>query len=342
MNRILALLLLSLIAGACTVYKEYPIEIYKPGIIAVPPEADNVVIVSRNFKYSSDTLFHHLQKDFQLKKASGDPETLDSMLVNLSMKELGKNLKYNNTFNEIHVIPELFKRHSGEKLPALDYNITDKIAAATNSDLLISLETFSCFYSEYPASEQIPGESNEVVTVAVWAVYNPRTQDLIERKTMIDTVLWSDYNNSNANFRHNNQLPSRITALQIAAQMAGENYSKRFTASWETANRLYSIPPLPDFAAADKLVQQEKWDDAIVLWRRYADDSNGKMAINARYNLALAYEMKDELDSARKWLESAQQIASDYRSKNDLEMIRHYQKLLTERQNDILKLNPIE
>ncbi len=38
------------------------------------------------------------------------------------------------------------------------------------------------------------------------------------------------------------------------------------------------------------------------LWKRYADDKNGKMAINARYNLALAYEMKDDLDTAWKWL----------------------------------------
>lgn len=327
-----------LLLGSCTIYKNYPIEIYQPGIISVPPETNKVAIVHRNFKYNTDTLLHYYQSDFELKKASNDPQNLDSILVNLSMNELGKNLQNNTPIREIHVFAELFSPHRADKLPALDFDIIGQIASATNSDLLISLETFSCFYSEY--SGRMPGKtnSNEVITVAVWAVYNPSRQQLIERKTMIDTLVWTA-STTTETLRGNTQLPARSTALQIAAQMAGENYSKRFMSSWKTVNRLYSIPPLPDFAAADELIQQEKWDEAIALWKRYTDDSNGKMAINARFNLALAYEMKDDLYTAQKWLQAAQQIASDYRSKDDMEMIRHYQTLLTKRQNEIKKLN---
>ncbi len=338
MKKLIPFILAILTLASCTVYKEYPIEIYQPGVIPVPPETDNVAIVYRNFKYKNDTLQHYYQDDFRLKKAKNEPANLDSVLVNLCIEELAKNLKEKNAFNNIHIFPELFSLHYGEKLPALDFNTVNKIAETTDADLLVSLETYSYFYSEYSSTEQTPGKSNEVITAAIWAVYNPNTQKLIEHKAMIDTIFWNGYDN-NGNYQRKSKLPPRITALKIASQLAGENYSKRFFASWQTVNRMYSVPPLPDFAAADEYVQKGEWDNAIMLWKRYADDSSGKMAINARYNLALGYEMKDDLETAQKWLIAAQQIAADYKSKEDLKMILQYRKLLAKRLNDVAKLN---
>lgn len=341
MKRLIPALLILMFFGACTVYKEYPIEIYQPGEIPVPPETNTISIVYRNFKYSNDTLLHYYQDDFRLKKARQDPKNLDSVLVNISMQELAKNLKEQNAFGEIHIYPELFKTHYGDKLPRLNTDVVQKIASTTNSDLLVSLETYSSFYSEYSANAERPTKSNEVITAAVWAVYNPSTNALLEHKTMIDTIFWNGYDNQGNTIR-NNKLPPRITALKIAAQMAGENYAKRFFASWQNTKRIYSVPPLPDFAAADEYVQKGEWDNAILLWRRYAEDDAGKMAINARYNLAFAYEMKDDLETAQKWLVAAQQIAQDYRSKEDLKLIIQYRSVIQKRLDDIALLNANE
>lgn len=331
-------ILLFLLTASCTVYKDYQIEVYRPGVIAVPPDAKNVAIVYRNFKYNNDTLHHFYQDDFRLKRAKNDPADLDSLLANLTMQELAKNLKENNAFNEIRIFPELFKLHRGSKLPVLDIEMVDKIASTADADLLVSLETYSYFYSEYSETDQFPTPSNEVITAAAWAVYDPIDKKLLERKTMIDTVFWNSYDDQ-GNYQRNSHLPPRLTALKIASQMAGENYAKRFFASWQTVNRMYSIPPLPDFAEADVYVQKGEWDNAILLWRRYADDSNGKMAINARYNLALAYEMKDNLETAEKWLIAAQQLATSYRSKEDLKMIMQYRNILNKRIREINQLN---
>ena len=127
--------------------------------------------------------------------------------------------------------------------------------------------------------------------------------------------------------------------MRIASQLAGESYTKRFIASWETVNRMYSIPPLPDFSEAAYYVEEGKWDNAINLWRKYATDKNGKMAINARYNLALAYEMKDDLETAAKWIAAAKKLALEFRSKEDLKIILLYQKILDKRVKDIQRLN---
>ncbi len=340
MNRLLLFGFILATITSCTVYKDFPIDVYQPGEIAIPPDAENVAVVYRNFKYNGDTLQHYYKDDYQLRKVKKDPQNLDSILVNICVNELAKNLKENNTFTNIHIFPDLFKPHMASKLPALNSDVVEKVTETTRTDLLISLETYSYFYSEYSSTPENPSKSNEVITAAVWAVYNPYTQKLLERKTMIDTIFWNNYDDS-GNYQRKGKLPPRITALKIASQMAGESYSKRFFASWQTVTRMYSIPPLPDFAAAEECVNKGEWDDAILLWKRYASDDNGRMAINARYNLALAYEMKDDIDSAQKWLNAALQIATDYNSREDLKMILNYQKILAKRQKDILRLNQL-
>ena len=322
---------------SCTVYKEYPIEVYKPGVISVPPNVKNIALISRNFKYQNDTLQHFYKDDNQLKKAKGDPKNLDSVLVATCLNELAGNLKSKGNYNRIHIFPEVFKPHTSTKLPALDFDLISKLTTETETDLLISLETYSYFYSEYTADAGVP-KSREVVTANVWAVYDPAAKKILERKTLIDTVFWNSYDEQ-GNLQKNSKLPPRLTALKIASQMAGENYSKRFVASWQTVKRMYSIPPLPDFEAAEKYLLKGDWDNAILLWKRYAADKNGKMAINARYNLALAYEMKDDFESAVRWLAAAQQIATGYKSRDDIKMIAAYQKVLDQRVKEVERLN---
>jgi hypothetical protein len=338
MNRFLLIIFIfSILISSCTVYKEYPIDIYKPGEVAVPPNVENVALVYRNFKYKGDTLQHYYKVDNRLKKAKKDPGNLDSLLANYCLKELASNFKSKNTFDRIHIFPGVFKAHSGKKLPALDFRLVNKISQTTETDLVISLETFSYFFSEYSQQNNSP-KSREVITASVWAVYDPLAKKILERKTMIDTLFWNGYNEEGKVLKKSN-MPPRPMALKIASQLSGENYSKRFFASWQTVNRIYSVPPLPDFEQAAKFVDAGKWDDAIEIWKRYATEDNGKMAINARYNLALAYEMKDDILTSWKWLNAAEKLATDYKSKEDIKMILQYKKILAKRKKDIDRLN---
>lgn len=181
---------LMLAVTSCTVYKEYPIDVYKPGVIAVPSNVKNIALIYRNFKYQNDTLQHFYKDNNMLRRAKGDPENLDSILVNYCLNELATNLKSKNIYNQIRIFPEVFKPHSSSNLPPIDFELIDKLTSATETDLVISLETYSYFYSEYSADAGVP-KPREVVTANVWAVYDPLSNKIIERKTMIDTLYWN-------------------------------------------------------------------------------------------------------------------------------------------------------
>ena len=335
-NIFLAILLVTIVS-ACTVYKEYPIDVYRPGEIPIPSNAKNVALIYRNFKYPGDTLQHFYKDNYHLKRSRFNGN-LDSILVKTCLNELAKKFKEKNTFNQVQILPyDLFKRHASEKLPVLKFDLVQKIASSSHSDLLISLETYSYFFSEYSQNYDNP-PSNEVITATVWAVYDPVRERVIERKALIDTIYWNGYDQQ-GNYQRGYKLPPREAALKIASQLAGENYAKRFFASWQTVNRTYSVPPLPDFSDAANYIDQGKWDSAIRLWEKYASDKSGKLAISARYNLALAYEMKDDFDMATQWLNAAQDLAVQYRNKEDLKMILSYREILQKRKKDIEKLN---
>ncbi len=332
--RFLPAMLLLLLFSSCTVYREYRIEVYKPGELVIPPQKENAALIYRNFKYQGDTLQHFYRKENQLIRVN-DPHNLDSILINVCLNELAINLKNNNVFNEVPIFPyHTFDRHVGDNLTPLPEELIARLSQDATADLLITLETLSTFFSTYPETFDTP-HTNEVVTIAVWGIYDPEKHIRIEQKTMIDTIYWNGYD-TEGNLRQNYKPPPRHTALELASAMAGESFAKRFYASWQTESRMYSVPPLPDFSNAAVYLEEEKWDEAIVLWQKYIDDRNGKMAIDARYNIALAFEMKDDLNAARKWLASAYELAQSYRSKNDLQMIQLYQKTLDRRQKEIL------
>ncbi len=339
MNRSSLLFIVTLaLFSACTVYKEYPIEVYKPGEVNISPDAPYVALIYLNFKYPGDTLQHYYKNDFELYRAKNDPEDLDSIMVTACLNELAKNLKNNSSFEQVKVFPySSFDPHTADHLPELPQQLVEQLTSSTGSDVLISLETFSYFFANYPEDANIPA-SNEVITAAVWGIYDAAQEQLLERKTFIDTVFWNGYDNQ-GNYQKGYRPPPRLKALEIASALAGENYAKRFHASWQTVERMYSVPPLPDFSDAAYFFEEGKWDKAIALWKKYAGGDNGKLAIYARYNLALGYEMKDDIDLAARWLKAAYNQARKYRNRDEMNMIRKYQKALEIRRKEIKRLN---
>lgn len=332
--------ILFLAISSCTLYKELPIEIYEPSESTLPAHANKALFVYRNFKYNNDTLIHYYTKDKRLHRINNDPPYLDSMLAWTALSKTAQNLKTQNVCTEIQTAPGLFKSHRGKKMQALSPDFIQHTGNLYNCDLIISLEMLSCFYNEYSWETMDDGPACEVITATIWAIYDVQHLKLLERKTLIDTIFWNQYDEQ-GNYQAGLLLPPRLEALKIAAELVGENYAQHFYGHWQKVKRQYSVPPLPDFAEAEKYALENEWDKAIGLWQRYAGDEQGRMAINARYNLALAYEMKDDLETANRWIDAALQLATEYRSKEDIRLILTYKKVLHKRLQDLQKLENV-
>ena len=60
--------------------------------------------------------------------------------------------------------------------------------------------------------------------------------------------------------------------------------------------------------------------------------------MRSAYNIALYYELKDDLDQAMEWIDKAEALAKGTNA-SDKQLIAYYQASLTQRKADISKLN---
>src|SRR5690606_31844409 len=123
---------------ACTIYKEYPIEVYQPEEIAVPSESTSAAIFYRNFRYPADTLQQFFKTDGQLIKAKNNPYNSDSLHTVTCLNELALHLKNNNVFDEVAVLPyAAFEKHSGDQLTPLPPSLIRQLASDAVADFMI-------------------------------------------------------------------------------------------------------------------------------------------------------------------------------------------------------------
>ncbi len=330
------IILLLLIASSCTVYKDYPIDILSPAEVDLANNIQNIAVLSANFRPMRDTSMYYYSDYEKVNLSSETQNLLHMMMTSRSLKSFSQAVSLNERFANIEVMPYNYvPLHFGDSLLAFTPAYIKEICDAYHVDAVVVLEVLSFKYSEFGTVYRSSPETNEVSTIALWRIYNPTNNAFLDQKIMIDTVFW----NSNEDTWETLNAPNMNIACGIAAEIAGENYAKRITSNWEKVNRMYLVPPLEDFKKADGYLNEGKWENAIQLWGKYTDKKYGKLAIHANYNMALAYEMKDEIDQALKYINKSLEQVISLRSNKDIMMVSKYQMVLNERKADLAKLN---
>jgi len=88
----------------------------------------------------------------------------------------------------------------------------------------------------------------------------------------------------------------------------GKKASNHLSPRWETQQRGFYSSGNYQFMEASEFVRNEKWGDAIKLWKYVFEHSNDRIKVRAAYNLALASEIYGDYDSAKDWLDRAFRI----------------------------------
>jgi len=319
--------------SACTVYQTVPIEIFRPEEARLPSGASRIGWLYRNFKYAGDTLQHYYRDGDQLRRdLPGKRMNIDSLAAAACLTAASRSFSENGISGEAVFFPlDIMPRVTGEKLSPLPPSLMMKLAQPAKAGIIISLETFSWFYSRFPGDSQ-SAEARQVELAGVWAVYDAVTGKLRETKSMVDTVYWDAAESGN------DKLPPRIPAIELAAEHFGEKYARRFYSEWLTTDRLLVIPPLEEFRMAAEMAGKQDWEGAREIWERYAGDRFGKLAITACYNLALDAEIHDKLNDAGKWISRASALAATYHNRKEMELVNSYQTILTRRREEIRRL----
>ncbi len=300
--RSLGVSFIGLVLTSCLTTQSVPIDQLEPGKVLLPAQVRKVTLISRNFKFSIDTLGRYTNLNFQLIKGENKENlVLDSIAVTKSLEDLRKALLESGQFDEVFVYPyNTIKPHSGVRESPLSAGFIHSLCAESETNAVISLEMLSFFYSRHKGTQghEISAEANVKIT-ALWSVYTPDSDNPADRYTHSEVISWNKNNCKVIN--HKFKLPGRKEAISMASGIAARNYSKRIVPNWVESSRVLIGYNNPDFDKALSLALKNKWKEASGIWEKYTGSTNPRCAGVAALNEAIAQEMLGDYDKATFW-----------------------------------------
>lgn len=112
------------------------------------------------------------------------------------------------------------------------------------------------------------------------------------------------------------------TILKEASEYAGVLPVKHLLPHWKEVYRYYFDGGNVEMRDAGVCVREEDWQGAAELWQVAYDKKKGKSKMRAAYNLALFYEMQNDFEKAKEYLEVAAGLVPE--TTFDYQLISHY------------------
>ena len=338
-DRILGLSIVGLFLTSCLTTQSVTIDQMEPGKVPLPPQIRKVALISRNFKFSIDTLGNYWNLNFRLTRGNKeDNHKLDSLGVTKSLEELRKTLLESGRFDEVFVYPyNSIKPHIGVKELPLSSSFIQSLCTESETDAVISLEMLSFFYSRHngTSSHEIRGGANAKVT-AIWSVYTPKKEGFVDRFTQSEVIRWSEQIEQQN--KQKNILPGRSEAISLACRIAAKNYSKRIVPYWTESTRILLGLDNPEFTRAIALAHNNKWKAASSIWEKYAKGTRPRIAGIAALDYAIAQEMLGDFEKALVWSSRSVQLL---KSGEAGRIARGYAAILYERKLKAASLNTL-
>ena len=340
LSRYLWLFVAGLALTSCITTHSVPIDQMEPGKIPLPAQVRKVALISRNFKFSIDTLSGYWNLNFRLKKGNKfENQVIDSLAVTKSLEDLRKVLLESGRFDEVFVYPyKAIKPHSGVREMPLSSSFIQSLCAESETDAVISLEMLSSFFSRHngTSGQEIKAEASTKVT-AIWSVYTPKSDGPMERFTHTEVVRW---NEDDPGLKGKNQeLPERKEAIPIACGIAAKNYSKRIVPYWTESARVLVCLDNPEFEKALSYAMKSKWKEASTIWEKYSTNPNKKSCGVASLDNAIAQEILGDYNKALFYSDKSVKLLT---SGEAGKIARAYSAILHERSDKAAKLNTLQ
>lgn len=306
-------ILMLVIFASCSSSKKLVIEIPIKGQKELPSSIQSLTIITRTIDDQyEDTEKDSIQKIFYQKNFKCDTIINDIRAVDTTLKALGELLYESGRYD--FVIPEerfYSPRRNAYLNMEMDWEEVKRICNTYETDALLSLENFKTKVITNYKRESIysPGEDAfilihyayiGVVYEAFFRVYDPSLERVISIDILRDTLLWEKGD------IHIGELFRELTPIKTALMEAGIaialDYSEKLGRNWQQTTRDFYFGGNSDLKHAATLVQNDKWEQAMTVWKELSNTAKSKsVKSKAELNLAVAYELEGDLPEAIRW-----------------------------------------
>ena len=309
--------------GSCSGIKYLTVETHEPAQVILPPNVLKITVVN-NVVQQPDDIGHNLKKigskEIDREKASSDSISIfytEALTQFLNEEDYFQWVTLYN--NPLRNDKDFFQEQG------LDPQIMNRIREETGADAIISLDKLLIetrkrehFKQQGYIYGDLTGNINSIVRV-----YLPTLEGKIPVVQYLDSLKWEGFDIQDGNAYAEVMLPSREEAMKILAVRAAEKMSYVFAPHWERQDRWFYTLPNSKMREGEVSAEKAEWLQAIEKWETFYNSQSKKInKAKAANNIALAYEMLDDMETSFKWAEEANNLFNESTSPNSLERRR--------------------
>ncbi len=214
------------------------------------------------------------------------------------------------SWDEVKALCDTFKT---DAVVSIDHFRTRVITTYNKEDYFVPFE--NTFSSRSTATMKVGFET-------VIRIYDPAAEKIRNRFILRDTLYWED---SAADI---NELFGRFTPVKQALTETGVavalELSHQISPVWHEEKRWLYESGGPEMKKAAQLARSGQWEQAVPLWKKTAENSKSKsLKSKAEFNLALAYEMLDDLETSISWALKSYETMYRTNTYNYLELLKN-------------------
>ncbi len=331
-----------LLLSSCAGIKYLTVETREPAQVTLPADVLSVIVVN-NVIQQPDEIGHNTkrlgQSDLLKEKAASDSISI------FYTEALAQFLDEEDYFRQVHYLQEPLRDDTDFFQEFLILPETmNTILSKTGADAIISLDKL-ILQTEKREHFKQQGYSYGALTGKIHSilrVYLPTMEGKIPAVQYTDSIRWEGFDIQDEQVYAEAMLPSREEAMKILAVKAAEKMTYVFAPHWEMQDRWYYTLPHSLMREGETFAKAAEWAKAMEKWEAFYNVRSGKTdKAKAAANIALAYEMMDDMDKAFEWATTANDLFIQATAANSLERRRSllYKKEIERRRSTSNKLN---
>jgi len=295
------LMALVLALQGCTGSKSYvSFEVMEPAKITYPEQVQKV-----GYLTAAPITVHSFPVN---NRSELDPVSLriiDTIVVNNVFKGFSEGKQFADlSFLEDVTKLSARKRGTSERRALIDESLRQKAFREFDLDALIVLEYYTIGIYKSPARfDFMMGEYIQEFrfqSELLWRIYTEGGEQPVDEYLAKDTLYYVNSESMPAS-----QYVDATDVLRDGSAEIGFRYGLRHIPKWKEVSRVVfrgSQKPLKDAAIH---TDQGEWDKAAEVWTANTENEDRKLAAKANHNLAIYFELQDEIDTAATYASKA-------------------------------------
>ena len=188
----------------------------------------------------------------------------------------------------------------------LDSSDINNICREFNVDAVLILESFAehlatkyYFKPEYGSYGNVYSAATDIGYNSQWRLYRSGDHRGAYRFQVNDSIFWEASNHSLPELYE--QMPRTKEALIGGGIDSGLKMAGFICPNWLNQPRFYFATGKKEIDSAIPYMKENKWEEAATIWSKFSSIKSKRIRSEVEFNLALAAEMKGNLDLAIEW-----------------------------------------